>query len=111
MQAVELLGATGRLPGRRAVVWGTHDAALRATLALADAGVAIDCVLETGAAPVGASELLDEIAARDIPVHCQARVVGVAGADRLESATIARGDARETVVCDLLVVSLRIVDE
>ena len=111
LQAVGLLGATGYLPGRRAVVWGAHDLALRAALALADAGVAVGRVLETGEAPEGAPELLGELGARGIPVQCQARVTAVSGADRLETVTIAHDGASETVTCDLLIVSPRIVAE
>ena len=111
LQALELLCVTGRLPGRKAVVWGTHDLALRSALALADAGVVIERVLETGEAPEGAPELVDELAIRDIPVQCNARVARVSGADRLESATIAQGDARETLECDLLIVSPCVVSE
>lgn len=111
LQAIELLCATGYLPGRRAVVWGTHDLALRATLALADAGVVIDRVLETGQTPQGAPALVDELAARGIPVQCQARVTSVLGSNRLELVTLACGDIHESVACDLLIASPCVVSE
>lgn len=111
LQALELLSATGCLPGRRAVVWGTHDAALRAALELADAGVGIECVLETDAAPKGAPALLDELASRGIPVQCQARVVEVSGANRLEAATVVCNGELKVLACDLLVASPYIVPE
>ena len=88
LQVTALLGVTGRLPGRRAVVWGTHDLARRATQVLAEAGVAIERVLEA-----------DE------------RVASVAGESRLESVTIERDGTRETIPCDLLIASPRIVPE
>ena len=111
LQSLELLCATGRLPGRKAVVWGTHDFALRAALALADAGVAIERILETGDVPRGASTLLGELAERGISVQCHSRIADVAGADRLESVTIACNGIREAVACDLLVASPCVVAE
>ena len=111
LQTMEFLGETGRLPGSRAIVWGTHDLALRAALLLADAGVAIERVLETEPEPVGAPEFVDELAARGIPVQCQARVTRVSGPDRLESLTIEHDGHSETVLCDLLVASPRIVPD
>ena len=111
LQALELLCVTGCLPGRRAIVWGTHDLALHVTLALADAGVVIERVLESGEAPQGAAALVDELADRGILVQCHARVTGVSGVNRLESATLAYSDARESIACDLLVASPCIVPE
>ena len=111
LQAIELLSSTGCLPGRKALVWGTHDLALRVALALADAGVTIERVLESGASPVGAPALLDELAARGISVQCQTRVTEAAGESRLESVTIERDGVCETVPCDLLIASPRIVPE
>jgi len=111
LQTLELLGANGCLPGCKAVVWGTHDLALHAALALADAGVTIERILETDAVSSGAPELLNELADRGISVQCQSRVAAVSGADRLESVTIAHGDIREPLACDLLIASPRIVPE
>jgi thioredoxin reductase len=111
LQALELLGVTGRLPGRRAVVWGTHDLALRTVLALGDAGVAIERVVEDEETVVGSQALLDEVEKRGIVVQRDARVAAVAGKDRLESVTLEHDGTREDVVCDLLVVSARIVAE
>ena len=111
LQALELMRSTGCLPGRRAVVWGTHDFALRTALVLADAGVAIERILETGETPEGAPALLDELVERGIPVHCRSRIARTAGEARLESVTIAQGDTRETLACDLLVASPCVVAE
>ena len=111
LQALGLFGVTGRLPGKRAVVWGTHDLALRAALVLSDAGVAVERVLETSAAPTGSQELLDELATCGVSVQCQARVTEVVGASRLESITVVCGETCEVVSCDLLVASPRIVAE
>jgi len=80
-------------------------------LALADAGVVIERILESGPAPVGASALVDECAARGIPIQCQARVTSVSGSDRLEAATIAQDNVRETRPCDLLIASPAIVPD
>ena len=111
LQALGLLGTTGHLPGRQALIWGTHDIALRAALFLNDAGVRIIGVLESGVEPMGASELVAELAEHGISVQCNARVKGVSGQARLESVTVERDDACETLACDLLVASPRIVAE
>lgn len=111
LQAIALMGVTGHLPGRSAVIWGTHDLALRAALMLADAGVAIKCVLETGSVSQGSPELLDELSRRGIAVQCEARVSGVSGLSRLEFVTVEHDGVRETIECDLLVASPEIVAE
>lgn len=111
LQALELFGMTGCLPGRRAVIWGTHDLVLRAALALTDAGMIIERVIESDAAPVGISECLEEFGARGVPVQYQACVTSVTGANRLESVTIEYNGIRETLACDLLIASPCIVAE
>ena len=111
LQAIELLGVTGRLPGQRAVVWGTHDLALRAALALADAGVTIERVLETDAAPAGAPTYWEELAQHGISVQFQSCVTHVSGAHRVESVTIDHDGIRETLACDMLIASPAIVPE
>ena len=111
LQVMELVGETGCLPGRNAVVWGTHDAALRAALLLVDSGVTVMRVIEAGETPAGAPGLLDELAARGISVQCRARVTCVSGSGRLESATVSRNGTDETLACDLLVASPYVVPE
>ena len=111
LQALELFGVTGHLPGRKAIVWGTHDLVLRVAAALADAGVSIECILESGLAPEGAPALLDELTVRGIPVHYQARVTSVSGNNRLESASVAYDGTCTTIACDLLIASPSIVPE
>ena len=111
LQTLGLFGTTGQLPGRRAIVWGTHDLALRTALVLNDAGVRLERVLQTDAAPTGALDLLDELAERGIPVQCNARVTEVFGQSRLESVVVEHEGASENLACDLLVVSPRIVCE
>lgn len=111
LQTLELMGATGCLPGKHAVVWGTHDLALRTALALADAGVTIERVVEDSPTPAGSSELLGDLEGRGIPVQYDARVTDVDGSSRLESVTLEHDGVRETLTCDLLVASPRIVEE
>lgn len=111
LQAMELACETGCLPGRNAVVWGTHEIALQAALALADAGVTVIRVLEAGDAPKGAPALLEDLAERGIPIQCQSRVTRVSGPDRLESVTIAYDGTDETLACDLLIASPFVVSE
>lgn len=111
LQAVELACETSCLPGRNAVVWGTHEIALQVALALADAGVTVMRVLETGEAPTGAPALLDDLAARGISIQCQTRVTHVSGPDRLEYVTIAYDGTNETIACDLLIASPYVVSE
>ena len=111
LQAVELACETSCLPGRNAVVWGTHEIALQVALALADAGVTVMRVFETGEAPTGAPALLDDLAARGISIQCQTRVTHVSGPDRLEYVTIAYDGTNETIACDLLIASPYVVSE
>ena len=111
LQALELFGVTGHLPGRKAIVWGTHDLVLRVAAALVDAGVSIECILETESEPVGTPALLDELTARGIPVHYQARITSVSGNNRLESASVAYDGTCTTIACDLLIASPSIVPE
>ena len=111
LQTLGLFGATGQLPGQRAIVWGTHDLALRTALVLNDAGVGVERVLQTDAVPTGAPDLLDELGKRGIPVQFNARVTEAFGQSRLESVTIECEGAHETLACDLLVASPRIVCE
>ena len=111
LQAIALMGVTGQLPGQSAAIWGTHDLALRAALTLADAGVAVKCVLETGPVAQGSSELVGELSKRGIAVQCEARVTSVSGLSRLESVTIEHNSVRETIECDLLVATPEIVAE
>jgi thioredoxin reductase len=80
-------------------------------LALGDAGIAIERVVEDEETVVGSPALLDEVEKRGIVVQRDARVTAVAGKDRLESVTLEHDGTREDVVCDLLVVSARIVAE
>ncbi len=111
LQIMELISMTGRLPGKHAVVWGTHDLALHAALILVDAGISVERICETDAAPEGEAALLSELAARGIPVQCQARVTSISGLNRLEALTITHDGISETIECDLLVVSPCIVAE
>lgn len=62
------------LPGERAVVWVAHDPGLHAALALADAGVEVVAVLDVRDR-IG-EPLADALAARDVPVHLGATVLG-----------------------------------
>ena len=109
--ALGLLGTTGCLPGRKAVVWGTHDLALRTALELADAGVSIVRVVEADASPVGSPELVNALAQRGIPLQCETRVARADGASRLASVTLACDGKPETLACDLLIASPQIVTE
>ena len=109
LEAIELLGYTGFLPGLQVVVWGTHDLALRVALAFNDAGAAIVRVLESNDAPAGSPELLEALTTRNIAVNYNARVSSVAGASRLESATIVCESTSETIACDVLIASPNLV--
>ena len=111
LQAVALLGTTGCLPGRRAVVWGTHDLALHAARYLSDAGTVVERIVEAGPAPTGTPELLDELVGRGISVQCDTRVANVSGKGRLESVALEHDGVCETMTCDLLVASPCIIPE
>ena len=112
LETLELMVATDRAPGKHAIVWGTHDFALRCALALADASVQVERVVGSGPIPVGAQELADALTSRGISLQHDARIARVDGASRLESVTIAGNDGcTELVSCDLLVVSSALVQE
>ena len=111
LEALELLAATRHLPGKRAVVWGTHDAALRAAFALADAGVCLEAVVESAQEPACSAELAAALAERGVPVECDARVASVSGANRVEGVVIETRGERRAVPCDMLVASTCVVPE
>lgn len=106
LETLELMAAAGHTPGKSAIVWGTHDFALRCALALDDAGVHVERVLEPSAAPAGAQELVESLANRGIPFQYGARIARISGTNRIESVAIVREEASEELAtCDLLVVS------
>ncbi|MFI0479830.1 FAD-dependent oxidoreductase [Actinomadura sp. 9N215] len=98
--AATYIGRYGVLPGRRAVVFGAHDGALRAALDLLDAGVEIACVADLRAS---AGRLGERLRERGVTVLEGRAVTGTDadGAGVLTAAVV--GDDR--VPCDLLAVS------
>ena len=112
LETLELMASTRRLLGKRAVVWGTHDYAVRTALLLADAGVEVECVLGPANALAGNAALASALNERGIGVLHDARVASVASSGRLSSVEIAASDKNpRTIGCDLLVVSYAIVPE
>ncbi len=130
LETLELMASTRRAPGKHAVVWGAHDYAIRTALLLADAGVEVECVLESAGAPAGDlglaegsslagnpvltgdSTLAAALDERGINVLRNTRLASIAGDGRLSSVEIvAPGQALRTIECDLLVVSCAIVSE
>ena len=87
LQAIGLLGATGCAPGAEAVVWGTHEVAQAAVSVLDEAGVRIVRVIDPA----------------------EGAVTEVHGRHRVESVTVAFGDACEDILCDLLIASPQLV--
>jgi sarcosine oxidase subunit alpha len=91
-------------PGTRAVVATAHDAAYAAAIALREAGVAIEAIVDARAEATGA---LPEAARRaGLPVRAASAIVGTRGHLRIRAAEIARlgagASSAETVRCDLL---------
>ena len=83
VEALGLMAETGLLPGRRVLVWGTHEAARIAQQALVDAGMELAGVLE----------------------GAQARVTSVHGMGRLEGVTVTTPEGEQELACDLLIAS------
>jgi sarcosine oxidase subunit alpha len=102
--AVDFIVRYGVSPGRRAVVFGAHDGALRAALALAAAGVEIAAVVD--ARPGARGALVEELAEAGLVVRC-GRVVSTrtSGEGLLNGACVQMGGVTHLVPCDLLAVS------
>ncbi|MGW0894319.1 2Fe-2S iron-sulfur cluster-binding protein [Saccharopolyspora sp. NPDC002578] len=99
----------GVLPGRRAVVFTTHDSAYAAAIDLHDAGADVAAIVDVReVAPAYWASLCVE---RGITIRAGATVAGTSGTDRITSVHLAnlRTDAmmsvRQVVGCDLLLVS------
>jgi sarcosine oxidase subunit alpha len=101
---VDFIVRYGVRPGRRAVVFGAHDGALRAALALAAAGVEIAAVVD--ARPGVHRALLDELASAGLLVT-RGAVISTRTSDDgiLTGACIEADGATHLVPCDLLAVS------
>jgi sarcosine oxidase, subunit alpha len=102
----------GVRPGRRAVVFGTHDGALRSALDLAEAGVDVAAVLD--ARPSPGRPWVRALTERGVTVHTGRGVVGTDADASGELAAVhvvavdptgAATGATERVECDLLAVS------
>jgi sarcosine oxidase, subunit alpha len=98
----------GVRPGRRAVVFGTHDGALRSALDLLDAGVEVVAALDARAEP--GADLVRALTERGVAVRAGFGVTGTDGDANGELAAVHVGplDATATserVACDLLAVS------
>lgn len=105
LEAVGLMGVTECLPGSQAVVWGSHDAALLAALALADAGVRIVRVLESGNGIAALDIRAGDLEERGIVLQTDAKVTCVQGDGRLSGVVVESEGGSEQVPCDLLVAS------
>jgi len=105
------LNRYGARPGSRAVVFTNNDSAYQTALDLADAGVAVACVVDSRAEPAG--ELPRRVRARRIEVLAGHAVVNVRGARRVRGAEVMRVDEAGHIVgvtmrpvpCDLVAVS------
>jgi sarcosine oxidase subunit alpha len=102
--AVSYIIRYGVRPGRRAVVFGAHDGALRAALTLAAAGIEIAAVVD--ARPDATGALADELATVGIVVRHGTVVSTRALNDgTLAGVAVDAGGARTFLPCDLLAVS------
>ena len=105
IEAVGVMGVTGCLPGTKALVWGSHDAALLAAFALADAGVQIVAVVEPEGDIAASDIALGELEDRNIAFMPNSSVVRVLGEGRLSGVEVESNGKTEQYACDLLIAS------
>ncbi|MGN0261346.1 MAG: NAD(P)/FAD-dependent oxidoreductase [Eggerthellaceae bacterium] len=105
IEAVGVMGVTECPPGTEAVVWGSHDAALLAAFALAEAGVRIVAVVEPEGDIAASDIALGELQDRNIAFMPNSSVVRVLGEGRLSGVEVESNDKTEQYACDLLIAS------
>lgn len=105
IEAVGVMGVTGCIPGTKALIWGSHDAALLAAFALADAGVQIVAVVEPEGGITASDITLGELEERKMVFLPNSRVVRIIGDGRLSDVEVESDGKIEQYECDLLIAS------
>lgn len=91
------------LEGQRAVVVGSTAEAMLTALALIEAGVEIDCLIEQHHAPIGPADLLERLQALGVQVKCDTVIRSVETDENgVRAVTLRHGQC----VCDLVVLAI-----
>jgi thioredoxin reductase len=93
--------------GRRVLILGSHDLALETALLARERGLDVAGLVEVRDAPQGCADLVAQVAAAGIAIHCgQAIVSASGGIDGVEAATLTSG---EVVACDTICVAIGLI--
>ncbi len=116
--ASRLASVYGVLGARRAVILGTTAEALSAALLLQGNGITVVAVVEQASAPVGPSDLVQNVAAAGIPVLCGRVIARAEGDDEGVTAVVLAAiypdgqhqpGSRQVVACDTVVLGIAVV--
>jgi Pyridine nucleotide-disulphide oxidoreductase/Sarcosine oxidase A3 domain len=93
--------------GRRMLVLGSTDLALKTALLAQERGIEVAALIEVRDAPQGNTELVAKVIAAGIAIQCgQAITSAKGGIDGVESATLSSG---ETIACDTICMAIGLI--
>ncbi len=93
--------------GRRMIIVGSHDLALKTALLAHERGIEVAGVVEVRAAPQGSAELIAKVEAAGIPIRCgETIILAKGGINGVESATLSTG---EEIACDTICMAIGLV--
>ena len=93
--------------GQRILVLGSHDLALETALLAQARGIDVVGLIEVRDAPQGNAELVAQVAAAGIAIHCGQTITSATGGiNGIESATLSTGDV---VACDTICVAIGLI--
>ena len=93
--------------GRRVLVLGSHDLALETALLAHNCGLNVAGLVEVRDAPQGSADLVAQVAAAGIAIHCGQAIASTSGGiDGVEAAVLT---SSEVVTCDTICVAVGLV--
>lgn len=93
--------------GRRMVILGSHDLALETALLAHEGGIDVACLVELRTAPQGRIDLVAQVKAAGIAIHCGQTIISAKGGiDGVETARLSTG---EDIACDTICMAIGLV--
>ncbi len=93
--------------GRRVLVLGSHDLALESALLAHERGLEVAGLIEVRDAPQGSADLVAQVAAAGIAIHCGQTIASAKGG--IEGVTAATLTSGEVIACDTICVAVGLV--